>query len=642
MVASRCKDSCLAQHQELREEIEALLEQGNWTKAHFSLGRLWRRDSKAATAGYVLSCYERLRGRVPLVPCRVAFLRSMTLEPLVPILRAAALVSGIGLVTQVGQFNAHAQEILDPGSSLYAFNPDIVVLTVQTRDIAPELWDGYADLSEDETRAALDRVREAFAVWIRSFRRISRASLVVHSLEKPVASQGVLDHQGKRGQLATIEHLSQELREICREYTGVYLLDYDALVARHGRARWHDERKWLTMRMPFAADSLLAMVREWLKFILPLSGMTCKALAMDLDNTLWGGIIGEDGLEGVNIGLEYPGALYRSLQRAILDLHQRGVLLAVCSKNNVAEAMAVLANHPGMLLRPHHFSALRINWQDKAQNLREIAAELNIGTDAIAFLDDNPVERERIRSEMPDVTVIDLPDHPMGFAEALRDCPVFERLTLSTEDRERTQLYQEQRQRLELARSVDSLEDFYKSLQQEVIVAPVTRETLVRVAQLTQKTNQFNVATQPYTEQQIAEFASRPGWSVYSVRVKDRFGDNGIVGVLITGMSSNICQIDTFLLSCRVIGRTIETAALGFLAEKSKAEGARFLQGWFFPTRKNAPVRELYRSHQFKPIAGRDGATLWSLDLAEADIACPQWIDLCVASESWRAEHARA
>ena len=302
-------------------------------------------------------------------------------------------------------------------------------------------------------------------------------------------------------------------------------------------------------------------------------------LVTDLDNTLWGGVIGENGLEGIQVGMEYPGAAYRALQRVMLDLYRRGIILAICSKNNVADAMEALEQHPGMLLRPEHFAALRINWDDKAQNLREIAAELNVGRDSLAFLDDNPVERARISDELPEVTVIDLPSDPSWFAQALQAVPVFERLAVSSEDRERGRYYGEQRQRVESQRNATSLEDFLRSLQQEVEVAPVTAETLIRVAQLTQKTNQFNLTTRRYSEQKIAELAASSHWSVYSIRVKDRFGDNGIVGVMITHDAGKVCEIDTFLLSCRVIGRTIETALLSFMVDSARARGMEQLQG---------------------------------------------------------------
>jgi FkbH-like protein len=566
----------------------------------------------------------------------------MTVEPLMSMLRSAALVGGIDPVVHVGQFNTWAQEILDTTSSFYHSNPDVAILAVQTRDIAPEIWEAYADLSPAEVQLAIERVFDAFSVSIHTFREHSKASLIVHLLEKPMPVEGVLAAQGSHGQLVTLDHLNLRIREICSRYRGVYALDYDALVAQHGRARWRDESKWLTMRMPFATESFLPLVSEWLKFLHPLTGVTCKVVAVDLDNTLWGGVLGEVGLEGIQIGREYPAAFYRSLQRVLLDLYHRGILLAVCSKNSSDEAVAALRHHPDMLLRPEHFAAFRINWQDKPQNLREIAAELNIGTDAIAFLDDSPVERERVRLEMPEVRIINLPDRPEGFANALRGCPLFERLALSQEEREHTRLYHEQRHRVELADRLVSLEDFYGSLQQQVSIAPATSDTIARIAQLTQKTNQYNVTTRRYTEQQIEDIASRPDWSVYSVNVKDRFGDNGIVGVLIVRMNDRVCEIDTFLLSCRVIGRTIETAMLGFLTETSKAESANFLRGWFNPTKKNDPVRELYSTHHFRAIDSVDDAVLWSLNLAEQDVCCPQWIHLQATRDSRRAERTRA
>lgn len=636
----------MAHSQEIREQVEHCLAEGRWEQARVRLGDYWRAEGRAAAANYVLSRYEKLREHVPLIQTRIAFLRSLTIEPLIPILRSAALTEGIDPEVHVGQFNSYVQEILDPQSALYSFKPDIVVLAVQTRDIAPELWDGYADLSEAEAQSAVERVSNNFSVWIQKFREHTNASLIVHNLEKPAASLGILDGQRKTTQLGSIEQINEELRAISREHRGVYVLDYDGLVAQHGRDRWHDEGKWLMMRMPFAPDSMLPMVGAWLKFVHPLVGAVCKVLAIDLDNTLWGGVLGEEGLGGIKLGTEYPGALYRSFQRAVLDLYQRGILLAVCSKNNPQEAMTAMETHPGMLLRPEHFAAFRINWQDKATNLRELAAELNLGIDSVAFFDDNPVERELIRSELPEVKVIAVPDHVQGYVQALRACPYFERLSLSAEDLEKTKQYREQRKRSELAENSGSLEDFFRSLEQEVVIAKVGSESIGRVAQLTQKTNQYNVTTRRYSEQQIEEFVSRPNYGVYSIHVKDRFGDNGIVGVLITRSEDDICEIDTFLLSCRVIGRTIETAMLGFLTDMSRANGASVLQGWFVPTKKNAPVKDLYAQHKFQPVETNNGATLWSLNLEQANIPFPEWIRVNIAgnvtSNSRRVEESRA
>ena len=613
----------------LYRQVEDSITQGLWAEGYARLRDQWQKQPNVALAAYVISLIQTFRDHLPFIPSRLAILRSFTVEPVVPMVRATAFINGIDLNVQVGQFNAYVQEILNKDSALYSFAPDVVILAAQTRDLAPELWSRYTELTATDVREVVKRIVAEFDHWVEAFRAQSNAHLILHALETPLfPSQGILDCQSSSSQVAAIQKINDEIRRLAAGHTGVYILDYDALIARHGRVRWYDERKWLTARMPIAADHLKNLADEWLRFIHPLVGKTCKALVTDLDNTLWGGVIGEDGMEGISLGVEYPGAAFQAVQRAMLDLYQRGILLAVCSKNNLADAMEALEKHPGMLLKPEHFAACRINWNDKAVNLREIAMELNIGVDSLAFLDDNPVERERIRSDLPEVTVLDLPDDPMGFARVLRETPVFERLTLSDEDRERGRYYTEQRHRLELERSASSLEDFYRSLRQEIEISSVTPATLTRVAQLTQKTNQFNLTTRRYSEQQIAELAKKPAWVVYAVRVKDRLGDNGLVGAVITQDTEDLTDIETFLLSCRVVGRTVETAILSFLIDQCRQGGRTKLQGWFSPTKKNDLAKEFYARHKFQVVEENGRGTLWSLDLDKSEITCPEWIQL--------------
>ncbi|MGH9832141.1 MAG: HAD-IIIC family phosphatase [Blastocatellia bacterium] len=618
--------------QSLRQQIEERLARQNYRQAYAYLTELWQARSTPAMASYVLNQVAVLRNHLPLVPCRLAILRSFTVEPLAPMLQASAFAAGIDLTAQVGDFNTYAQEILDPDSRLYQFAPDVAILCIQTRDIAPDLWDSFTSLSENKINAAVSRVADTFDELVAQFRRNSQAHLVLHNLElPPTPSQGALDSQITTSQVAAIEQVNQRLRQTVSKHRGVYLLDYDGVVARYGRSRWTDERKWLTMRTPIAANAMVELVNEWLCFLHPITGRVCKALVVDLDNTLWGGVIGEDSIEGIKLGNEYPGAAYLSLQKAILDLYHRGIILAVCSKNNYADVMAVIENHPGMLLRPHHFAALKINWNDKAQNLREIAAELNIGVDALAFLDDSPAERALIRSELPEVTVIELPDDPMSYPQTLRDCAAFERLALSDEDRNRGHYYAEQQQRTESRQSTTSLEDFYRSLAQEIEIAAVNSQTLARVAQLTQKTNQFNLTTRRYSEQQIAEMAVDSSCRVYSARVKDRFGDHGLVGVAIIREADGAWEIDNLLLSCRVIGRTVETAILSFVADEARARGVKQLQGWFLPTKKNIPAKDFYPSHHFQMLDETENGALWEMNLSNLKVTCPEWIKLNVA-----------
>ena len=615
--------------QELRNEIERLISEQSAEEARARLGELWRKEPGAMAAAFLVSRFEQLRGKLPMLPYRVAILRSLTVEPAVSLLRAEAFVRSIDLTVKLGDFNAYAQEMLDPDSLLYRFKPDAVIFAVQTGDLAPDLWHQFADLSPDAVHAAVKRVTSSLQQWIRTFRERSSAAFIIHSLELPShPSMGILDAQQNASQAWAIQQINQSLRQIAQEFRGVYVLDYDGLVSRHGRLRWRDERKWLVARMPVAADHLIYLTREWLRFLVPLSGKIAKVLVADLDNTLWGGVIGEDGMTGIKLGPEYPGAAYQNLQRAMLDLTRRGILLAICSKNNPDDAKEALENHPGMILRLKDFSAVRINWSDKAQNLREIAAELNVGIDSLAFIDDNPVEREQIRGILPEIAILDLPEDPLAYAAIVRDAPIFERLALSGEDQQRTSMYAEQRERSQAEQSFQSKEDFFRYLEQEAEVAPVTPLTLARVAQLTQKTNQFNLTTRRYTEPQIAEMAARPECQVLSIKVRDRFGDHGLVGVAITRDESESCEIDTFLLSCRVIGRNVETALLSHLAKVAADRGRKRLTGKFLPTKKNAPAEDFYAQHGFERVEQNAEGSVWSLNLQQHTIVTPEWIRL--------------
>jgi len=616
----------------LRTEIEKHLSLGDFNHAAGELRELWRREPGSATASYVTSRVDQLRDKLILTKFKLAILRSFTVEPIVPLLRAEAFLFAIDLEVHVADFNTYVQDIVDAGSSLYRFAPNAVVLAVRSEDLAPDLTKQFAGLTPEDTRQAADRVARCYEQWAASFRKYSQAALILHSLERPRhPALGILDSQSEDGQSGLILQINSAIRRVAAGHRGIYVLDYDSLIARYGSNRWHDDRKWLIARLPISAEHLLPMAREWMRFLVPLAGRTAKALVVDLDNTLWGGIIGEDGMAGIKVGPEHPGAAFQALQRALLDLTHRGILLAICSKNNPDDALEAIDKHPGMLLRSKDFAALRINWGDKSQNIREIARELNIGLDSLAFLDDNPFEREQVRAALPEVMVIDVPQTPDGYAAAVRDCPIFERLTLLAEDQQRTAMYAEQRQRAGAEQSFQSKEDFFRFLEQEAELNPVSDLTLPRIAQLTQKTNQFNLTTRRYSEAQIAEMARQPGWNIFSIRVRDRFGDHGVVGVAIAHDQGEQCELDTFLLSCRIIGRTVETALLAHIAKSATDRGCKRLVGWFLPTKKNAPARDFYPRHEFELAEQKPEGSLWSLDLTRHQVAFPEWVRLVTA-----------
>jgi FkbH-like protein len=619
-------DAALARLAELPDATTAEA-QSLATAARVELQALWHADAGPATAPFVVQRFERLRGRIPLAQCRVAFLRSFTVELALPVLRAQAFCGGIDITPHTGEFNAYVQEIIDPSSPVYQFKPDVAILAVQLRDVSPDLATRFADLSAESVDALVEDVSRAFTGWIDAFRANCAAHLIVHLMETPEPVQGVLDAQIEPSQSEAVRRINDRIKAACRAKRNVYALDIDALMSRHGRETMLDQRRWLMARMPLATGAVVALCRQWARFLHPITGKVCKALVCDLDNTLWGGVIGEDGMTGIRLSAEHPGAAFQDLQRAILDLAARGIILAVCSKNNHDDAMEAIRSHPGMLLKPDHFAALRINWVDKASNLRDIAKELNIGVDALAFIDDNPVERAWVRENAPEVTVIELPTDPYLYARTLRDSLVFERLTLTAEDKERGRQYAENRVRTELQAQAGSLEEFYESLRQEVVIEHVTPMTLARVAQLTNKTNQFNLTTRRYTEEQVQAMSDSKDWRVYSIKVADRFGDNGLVGVAIAQFKGEVCEIDSFLLSCRVIGRTVETGFLAAIAEEAKSRGASRLRSWFIPTKKNAPAKDFLASQRFTKVAeSPDGTQTWEFDMNADSIVFPRWI----------------
>lgn len=615
---------------EMTALVERRLAAGDTNGALEGLRLLWSLQPNAATAALIASYRERLMCLRPFAECRLAVLRSFTIEPLIPILRAQATLDGINLTCELTPLNAYAQELLDPASAIYQFKPTVAVLAVQTRDLTPKLWSDCTSPSPEELEQEADAAVQLIKQCVEAFRAHCAGALIVHGFELPPApNAGVLDYQLPCGQADRLASLNRRIRDLAAKHPQVYVLDYDSLVARYGRANWHDEAKWLSVRMPVRARYLPQLGAEWLKFIHPLAGRSAKVLVTDLDNTLWGGIVGEDGFDGIQLGPEYSGAGYLKLQQALIDLYRRGVLLAIASKNNLEDALQVLDEHPAMLLRSKFFAAMRINWNDKARSLREIAEELNLGIDSLVFVDDNPAERQRIRQELPEVTVIDLPPDPLQYASAVRECALLERLSLSEEDVHRSELYVQQRFRSNLERQSASVEDFLFALEQHVTIEPVREATVARAAQLAQKTNQFNLTTRRYNELELRELAARPDYEILTVRVRDRFGDNGLVGLCVLHICRRVAEIEALLLSCRVIGRTVERALLAYVIERCRQHGVACLEGCYLPTRKNKPAEGFYRAHGFSAADRSDGqGTRWALELSGADVTTPPWIQL--------------
>jgi FkbH-like protein len=352
-------------------------------------------------------------------------------------------------------------------------------------------------------------------------------------------------------------------------------------------------------------------------------GLSKKCLVLDLDNTLWGGVVGDDGSEGIVLGEgSAAGEAYLALQRYALQLKGRGIVLAICSKNDAAVAEAAFRDHPEMLLRPEDIAAFIANWEDKASNLRAIAHRLNIGLDSLVFVDDSPVERARVRESLPMVAVPELPDDPAQFVRCLASGGYFESVSFTTEDRTRAQQYAAGNRREALLDASKSVEDFLRDLRMSAAFGPLRPVDLARATQLINKTNQFNPTTRRCSEEELAEIVSEPGAIALGFRLLDRFGDNGLVSVLVLRRDrtdAGVMEIDTWVMSCRVFGRELEFEAMNIAVEAASSRGTREFRASYVPTQKNAVIKDLYPTMGFVPSdrkAGIGGAAQWQLDLS--------------------------
>ncbi len=342
--------------------------------------------------------------------------------------------------------------------------------------------------------------------------------------------------------------------------------------------------------------------------------MTKKCIVLDLDNTLWGGVVGEDGLEGIALGVKPPGAYFLAFQQALMDLTHRGVILAINSQNNENDAMEVIEKNPNMILKPASFAAMRINWKDKTENIRSLAKELNIGLDSMVFLDDNPENRAAMREFVPDVETPELPQDPSEYAQFLHSLPYFHTESITDEDKMRGNMYVTERLRREAEKHFRTREEFLKSLGFRVEMFENESSHLARLSQLTEKTNQFNTNKTPFSTEQIASFIADPDYSIFCARVTDRFGDYGITAFALVHKSAEAWNIESLLMSCRVIGRGVEEAFLATIARRAKNEGVEILKITLTSSEKNMPARDFVRKH-FK-----DG----SMHVGEIEV--PSWV----------------
>jgi FkbH-like protein len=556
--------------------------------------------------------HDKLKQQGPsptLTEFKLAILSTASPDFLKPLLIASALRHGISLEVVTGSFGDLLHQALDANSVVNASKPDAVLVAADYRGLPMRSGGDNSSLiaNASQSRGLLDAVCAAIR------RNCGAVCLVQNLPSSPIPLFGSLDTatQGTmRHEIAAINrHLTQTVGA-----RGDLLLDLEWVVSAVGCDAWYDERLWNLGRMPCSQRAMPLYADFIARLIAAIRGKSRKCLVLDLDNTLWGGVIGDDGVDGIQLNIgDARGESFRAIQQTALDLSRRGVVLAVCSKNNEDLAREPFRKHPGMLLKESDIAVFMANWDDKASNLERIAKQLNLGIDSLVLLDDNPVERDQVRSALPTVAVPEVGTEPSRYPALLTMAGYFEAISFTREDALRAQEYRGNIQREQTFEASRNIDDFLKSLDLSIEMKPFSPSGRKRITQLINKTNQFNLTTKRYTEQQVEALESNLDNFTLQVSARDKFGDSGMISVLICQRTPQTWAIDSWLMSCRVFNRRIEHAIMNQLVAMAKNAGATSIIGSYVATDRNAVVKDLYSELGFSSTTNSES---WVLDLS--------------------------
>lgn len=555
---------------------------------------------------------------------KIAVLGSFTTTQLCQFLDLFLFAAGIEADILEGPYGSTRQEILDPGSGLSAFSPSVLIIASDLSDLRdrPSLSSARAEAAQIVER----QLAEWRELWSMADARL-HCQIIQNNFVLPL--QRVLANHEMR-MAGSLGSFAAEMNRAFAALAipGVTIHDVDFLAAAAGRRHWCDPRFAYHAKLPCAPEFLVEYGFNLSSIITAQFGISKKCLALDLDNTLWGGVIGDDGLEGIVLGQGSPeGEAFLAFQQYAKSLSERGVLLAVCSKNDERVARSVFEQHPEMILKLDRISAFVANWDDKTANLPLIAKELNIGTNSMVFVDDNPAEREMVRQFLPEVAVPELPADVAGYIEAVDSGRYFQTVSIGSEDLSRTGFYEANRLREGARQNCASVGDFLKSLEMIGNIEPITTRNLERAAQLINKSNQFNLTTRRRSSAELLELSQNPAWIGWAVSLKDRFGDHGMISVVLARQDASRVVIDTWVMSCRVLKRGLEQFVFNHLLSRAEKLGAAELIGEFIPTAKNGLVTGHFASLRFEKVEQReDGASFWKLKLTAAARPIPNFI----------------
>jgi FkbH-like protein len=552
--------------------------------------------------------------KVGYSPLKLGIVASHTMDYVATALSGTGLRHGLLVDVVLAGYGQAAQELLDRGSNFATQHLDYVLLAFDFRALGLSSVFLKKEEADEAVSAAINHISSMAA----GVRDTIKATCIFQTLVTPSDPVfGGLDARIQGSPRAMIERFNVRLlQEVVKKNDLV--VDAAFLASKVGLDCWNDARGWHKAKLPASLEATPLYADHICRLLGAARGKARKCLVLDLDNTLWGGVIGDDGLDGIALGQNSAvGEAHVALQRFLLDLRRRGVILAVCSKNEEATARIPFRDHPEMVLKENHIAVFIANWSDKANNLREIAATLNIGTDSLVFLDDNPVERGQVRQLLPEVAVPELTEDPADYISLLANAGYFEAVGLSEEDLTRADFYQANAERVSLQK-IGNLEEYLLSLKMVATISPFNAVGRVRIAQLINKSNQFNLTTRRYSESEVEVFENDPAKFCLQVRLADRFGDNGMISVIIFDKAPDEWSCDTWLMSCRVLGRRVEELVLAIVAETARSAGAKRMKGTYIPTKKNGLVVEHFAKLGFTRTGDLpDGGTTWALDLAD-------------------------
>jgi FkbH-like protein len=557
---------------------------------------------------------------------RIAYLGNVTLSLLPPFVAAHCAREGWLAQAHVGHFGQHFQELHNP--ELSSFAPDIVLLVLSLRLLRPDALAEFTARSASDRQAIRDDVLGEIEYWVKQALSATPATLLVSNFPLPaVPALGIADTADAYGETEFYLELNLELMRLLRAYNRVQILDVNRIASRLGHARAFDERMFHISKTDWTEAMMASVGQEIVRHVIGTKGTAKKCLALDIDNTLWGGVVGEEGPTGVKVGHgDAESEAFMTFQQRIRSLKDRGILLALCSKNNPADVEEAFRLRKEMPLKLEDFSALAIGWGPKHEGLAQIASELNIGIDAMVFIDDNPAEIALVRQMLPMVECVLLPSDPAAFVATLDELTSFEKSVVLADDINKALQYQQEAERVRFSSTHDSMGGYLAQLQMEVCISPVDAGSLQRVHQMFTKTNQFNVTTKRYPMGELEAMLQSPEHHLGMVSLRDRFGDLGIIAAFILVEEGSGLHIDSLLMSCRAMGRGVETAIMNFIKQQfSEREQLAVLTAEFAPTAKNKPAANYFLEQGFRP-ASEGAGMFYVLNKNDVDVKPCDWI----------------